>query len=106
MGLNLKKINVSGNPFIKSDNNYRTKLFSFFLSLICVDDCDKEGNDIESTEYGDEQNYFEEEDKSEEIESLEDFDKKLNDNSNMEEQEEEDNEDEDEIENNKENNNN
>ena len=58
MGLELKKINIKGNPFIKDKINYKNEIFEMFLSLICVDDCDKEGNDIESTEYGDAQNYY------------------------------------------------
>ncbi len=98
MGLNLKKINIKGNPFVKGDNNYRNKLFNTFLSLICIDDYDKEGNDIESTEYGDGGNYFEEEDRTEEIEGLKE-DSLNNDNcdSNLEEEEEEE-EDDDESE--------
>ena len=100
LGLNLKKINVKGNPFIECDNNYKNKLFNTFLSLICIDDFDKEGNDIESTEYGDGGNYYEEEERTEKIESFDEnsFNNE-NIDSNSEEEEEEDDDDEGEVEN-------
>ena len=60
LGLNIQKLNIKGNPFIKNNINYVKQLFDIFLSLICIDDCDKEGNEIESTEYGDAINYFDE----------------------------------------------
>ena len=59
LGLNIKKIYLSGNPFIKDNPDYKEKMFNIFLSLISIDYYDKEGNDIESTEYGDQQNLFE-----------------------------------------------
>ena len=59
LGLNIKKIYLSGNPFIKSNPDYKEKLFDIFLSLISIDNTDKEGNDIESTEYENSQNIFE-----------------------------------------------
>ena len=59
LGLNIKKIYLSGNPFIKSNPDYKEKLFDIFLSLISKDNTDKEGNDIESTEYENSQNIFE-----------------------------------------------
>ena len=59
LGLNIKKINLSGNPFIKDNPDYKNKLFNIFLSLISIDGTDKEGNDIESTEYEKSQNIFE-----------------------------------------------
>ena len=68
MGLQIKKINIKGNPCIKDRKNYKNELFEIFLSLICVDDCDKEGNDIESTEYGNEQNGYYEENNNESFE--------------------------------------
>ena len=68
MGLNIKKLNVKGNPFIKENKNYKNELYNIFLSLICIDDCDKEGNDVESTEYRDDQNcYIEDEESDDEI---------------------------------------
>ena len=59
LGLNIKKIYLSGNPFIKSNPDYKEKLFDIFLSLISIDNTDKEGNDIESTEYENSQNIYE-----------------------------------------------
>ena len=59
LGLNIKKINLKGNPFIKDNPDYKNKLFEIFLSIISIDGTDKEGNDIESTEYENSQNIFE-----------------------------------------------
>lgn len=59
LGLNIKKINVKGNPFIKDNPDYKNKLFEIFLSLISIDGTDIEGNDIESTDYEGSQNIFE-----------------------------------------------
>ena len=92
IGLELKKINIKGNPCLKDIKNYRNDLFNIFLSLICIDDCDKEGNDIESTEYGDAINYFEEHEQEKTEEKLEDI--------TDEEEEDEEEEEEDDIESN------
>ena len=59
LGLNIKKIYLNGNPFIKDNPDYKNKLFDIFLSLICIDGTDKEGNDIESTEYENSLNVYE-----------------------------------------------
>ena len=59
LGLNIKKIYLSGNPFIKDNPDYKEKLFNIFLSLISIDYYDKEGNDIESTEYENSLNVYE-----------------------------------------------
>ena len=95
LGLNIKKLNVKGNPFTKNNINYVKELFDIFLSLICIDDCDKEGNDIDSTEYGDALNYFDE-DKAEESneEGLDSFENN-EENDEIEDNEIEDNEIED-----------
>ena len=89
LGLNIKKIYLSGNPFIKSNPDYKEKLFDIFLSLISIDNTDKEGNDIESTEYENSQNIFEK------FTIKKNDDNKQN-NSNNDENDED--EDEDEIE--------
>ena len=91
IGFELKKINIKGNPCLKDIKNYRNDLFNIFLSLICIDDCDKEGNDIESTEYGDAINYFEEHEQEKTEEKLEDI---------SDEEEEDEEEEEDDIESN------
>ena len=51
LGLNIRKIYLDGNPFIKDIPDYKNKLFEVFLSLISIDKTDKEGNNVESTEY-------------------------------------------------------
>ena len=60
LGLNIKKINLKGNTFIKENPDYPKMLFDKFLSLISIDGYDREGNDVESTEYENSQNLFEE----------------------------------------------
>ena len=60
LGLNIKKINLKGNTFIKENPDYPKILFDKFLSLISIDGYDREGNDVESTEYENSQNLFEE----------------------------------------------
>ena len=59
LGLNIKKIYLEGNPFIKDNPDYKNKLFDIFLSLIGIDGTDKEGNDVESTEYDNSLNVYE-----------------------------------------------
>ena len=59
LGLNIKKIYLEGNPFIKDNPDYKNKLFDIFLSLIGIDGTDKEGNDVESTEYENSLNVYE-----------------------------------------------
>ena len=59
LGLNIKKIYLEGNPFIKDNPDYKNKLFDIFLSLIAIDGTDKEGNDVESTEYENSLNVYE-----------------------------------------------
>ena len=59
LGLNIKKIYLEGNPFIKDNPDYKNQLFVIFLSLIGIDRTDKEGNDVESTEYENSLNVYE-----------------------------------------------
>jgi len=97
-GLNIKKINIKGNPFTEGNNEYIKELYKIFLSLICINDIDKEGNDVESTEYGDKQNYFKEIDKDKESEENDEneysivYNDSINEDENEEESEEEDDE--------------
>ena len=65
---NIKKIDLEGNPLVSTNESYREELFKLVPSLECIDRLDKEGNEIESTLYGGE----EEEDISEEGEEGED----------------------------------
>ena len=97
-GLNIKKINIKGNPFTEGNNEYIKELYKIFLSLICINDIDKEGNDVESTEYGDTQNYFKEIDKDKGSEENDEneysivYNDSINEDENEEESEEEDDE--------------
>ena len=97
-GLNIKKINIKGNPFTEGNNEYIKELYKIFLSLICINDIDKEGNDVESTEYGDKQNYFKEIDKDKGSEENDEneysivYNDSINEDENEEESEEEDDE--------------
>lgn len=50
----LKKINVKGNPFVDSNENYKKDLFNLLENLKCVDSHDKDGNEVESSDYDDE----------------------------------------------------
>ena len=101
-GLNIKKINIKGNPFTEGNNEYIKELYKIFLSLICINDIDKEGNEVESTEYGDTQNYFQEIDKNKDSEENDEieysfvFNDSINDIENESENEEESEEEDDE----------
>ena len=50
--LNLKKINLLGNPLVEKDKDYSKIFFDMFKNLESVDDKDKEGNEVDSTVYG------------------------------------------------------
>ena len=89
----IKKISVSDNPFIASNSDYREKLFEMIPSLTSIDGKDKEGKDVVSTEYGDEEDFEEgefEENEGEEFEDGEEFDE--------EDEDDEDGEDDDDDE--------
>lgn len=110
-GLNIKKINIKGNPFTEGNNEYIKELYKIFLSLICINDIDKEGNDVESTEYGDTQNYFQEINKNKESEENDEieysfvFNDSINDIENdIEDEDEEESEEEDDENDSQENN--
>lgn len=118
-GLNIKKINLRGNPLIKDNPDYKNKLFDIFLSLISIDGTDKEENDIESSEYENEQNILEpykfitncvenkeKNEKNESNNNSEDYDDYLYEENidGLEEEEEEEEEDDDDDNDNNENN--
>ena len=114
-GLNIKKINLRGNPLIKDNPDYKNKLFEIFLSLISIDGTDKEENDIESSEYENEQNILEpykfitncveNKEKNESNNNSEDYDDYLYEENidGLEEEEEEEEEDDDDDNDNNEN---
>ena len=47
----LKKINVKGNPFCNTETNFKDKLFQMLNTLESVDSHNKEGGDVESSIY-------------------------------------------------------
>ena len=51
----LKKINLLNNP-VCENKDYKQKLFDMIPNLKSVDGIDRDGNEIESTDYGDEGN--------------------------------------------------
>ena len=60
--LKIKKLNITGNPFVKSNEGYQNALFTMFGdTLESVDDKDKEGKEVESTVYGEEEDDGDEE---------------------------------------------
>ena len=60
--LKIKKLNIIGNPFVKSNEGYQNALFGMFGdTLESVDDKDKEGKEVESTVYGEEEDDGDEE---------------------------------------------
>ena len=60
--LELKKIEVKENPFTKNDNEYRDKIYKIIPSLIIVDQMQKNGQEIDTSDYGNESSSFDEED--------------------------------------------
>ena len=49
----IEKINIKDNPVVSENENYKKELFEIIPSLKSIDGEDKEGNPIESTDYGD-----------------------------------------------------
>ena len=49
----IEKINIKDNPVVSENENYKKILFEIIPSLKSIDGEDKEGNPIESTDYGD-----------------------------------------------------
>ena len=57
----LKKIEVKENPFTKNDNEYRDKIYKMLPSLEIVDQMQKNGQEIDTSDYGNDSSSFEEE---------------------------------------------
>ena len=51
----ITKINLEGNPLVSTNENYRDELFKLVPSLECIDGYGKDGQEIESTVYGGEE---------------------------------------------------
>jgi acidic leucine-rich nuclear phosphoprotein 32 family protein A/C/D len=54
-GHKIRKINLEGNPLVQSNKEYRKELFELIPSLLSIDGIDKNGNVVESTYYGEEE---------------------------------------------------
>ena len=54
-GHKITKINIEGNPLTQSNKEYRKELFELIPSLKSIDGIDKNGEPVESTYYGDEE---------------------------------------------------
>ena len=102
--LKLRKIYIKGNPFCENNKNYRTELFKKIKSLQSIDSLGKNEEIIVSTEYCENENYYEEEE-FEEVESIEkDYEEnKIEGKEDCEEEEHENEEDEEDEEENEEN---
>jgi acidic leucine-rich nuclear phosphoprotein 32 family protein B len=59
--LELKKIEVKENPFTKNDTEYRDKIYKIIPSLVIVDQMQKNGQEIDTSDYGNESSSFDEE---------------------------------------------
>ena len=96
----IKKLNLLGNPFVNSNKDYKKELFSAIDTLLSVDDKNKEGEDVDSTEYEEDEDYKEEkeedEEEDEEDEDLEDEEGLENEDDKKDEKEKEKEEKEEE----------
>lgn len=95
-GHKITKINLADNPIVASNANYKNELFELIPTLITIDGTNKDGEPVESTLYGDE------EDEEEDDESYDDGegDEKEDDVSgeDFEDEDDEDDEDEEDVE--------
>lgn len=94
-GHHLTKINLSGNPIVNSNENYKKELFELIPSLQAIDGTDKEGGEVESTIYGGEEDEEEEDDEFAAAEG-EDVDDDISGEEYEGDEDDEDEEDEDE----------
>ncbi len=95
---NLKKIYVENNPFTKSNKEYAQELFKILGSIQCIDGVDKEGKEIESSIYNDEEEEEDDEEFNEEEDLNEDDESKENEDYNDKDEEDEENNDGDDEE--------
>ena len=94
---NIKKIDLEGNPLVSTNQNYREELFKLVPSLECIDRRDKEGNEIESTLYGGEEEEDDGEyEEGEEAEDISEEDEEGEDEGDDEGEGEDDDEDDEE----------
>ena len=95
----IKKINLEGNPLTKKNENYRKELFQMVPSLESIDGYDKDGNEVESTLYneedeeeGDDADYEEGEDDGDYSDDVEDEEGEDNGDDDEDDDEEDDEE--------------
>ena len=86
----LKNINVKGNPLVDTNPKYNNELFDMIKTLETVDSHDKEGKEVESSLYDEEDEEFDEEG-----EEFEDEGEEFDDDDEGEEFDDEDAEDDD-----------
>ena len=97
--LQLKKLEIKENPFTKNDNEYRDKIYKLIPSLEIVDQMQKNGQEIDKTDYGndsssDEEEEDEDDDDNDEEESNESDGKEVDSKESEEDYNEENEDDE------------
>ena len=97
--LQLKKIEVKDNPFSKNDNEYRDKLYKLIPSLEIVDQKQKNGQEVDTTDYGNQSSSLDDEDyedadENDDYEDSDESDGNDDDSNDSEEEYNEENEDE------------
>ena len=96
--LQLKKIEVKDNPFSKNDANYREKIYKLFPTVEIVDQKLKNGQEIDTSDYGDmsssmEEEEYEDDDDNVDNEDSDESDGNDDDSNDSEEEYNEENED-------------
>ena len=94
----LKKLEVKGNPFTQNDNEYSDKIYKLIPSLDILDQKMKNGQEVDTTDYGDDSSSEEEEednsDNNDEEDSGESDEKEGNSNDSEDDYNEENEDDE------------
>ena len=93
----LKKIEIKDNPFTKNIENYRQKVYELIPSLVIVDQKQKNGQEIDTTDYGNDSSSMGDEDYEDgddaEVEDSDDSDVNEDESDNYEDEYNEENED-------------
>ena len=97
--LELKKIEIKDNPFCKNDNEYRDKIYKLIPSLEIVDQKQKNGQEVDTTDYGNQSSSLDDEDyedadENDDFEDSDESDGNDDDSNDSEEEYNEENEDE------------
>lgn len=96
--LELKKIEVKDNPFTKNDNEYREKIYKLLPQVEIVDQKMKNGQEIDTSDYGEmsssmEDEEYEDGDDNDEIEDSDESEQNDDDSNDSEDEYNEENED-------------